>query len=352
MTIRKNQALLTPAEKDSLVRALLVLKNERPSQMGLPGRYDDYVQMHVLSMQTDGKGWAHGGPAFLPWHRAFLRRLELELQEIDASIALPYWDWTLDQIPGVSGSPFTPDFMGSNGQPGDLKVMDGPFAFENGNWTLHVRVNDPVFLTRNFAAVTRTLPTPANVASALAETPYDAAPWMSRSQPGFRDRLEGFHGPGSLHNRVHAWIGGIMNNTSTSPSDPIFFLHHANVDRLWAQWQFSHSDEPYVPSNAEPVSLLGHRLSDPMLPWGAPVTVASTLKYWEGYQYDNVPIPARDPSGFETITSGSLRFAVPNWKSSNLPSPSHHHHHHGPHPHAFALSPEDLNSPGGHDQVH
>jgi len=39
--------------------------------------------------------------------------------------------------------------------------------------------------------------------------------------------------PLPAHNHGHAWIGGIMNNTSTSPTDPIFWLHHAEVDRLW-----------------------------------------------------------------------------------------------------------------------
>jgi tyrosinase len=41
------------------------------------------------------------------------------------------------------------------------------------------------------------------------------------------------------HNRVHVWVGGIMAR-GESPIDPIFFLHHANIDRLWAQWQNSH----------------------------------------------------------------------------------------------------------------
>jgi hypothetical protein len=40
-----------------------------------------------------------------------------------------------------------------------------------------------------------------------------------------------------LHNPGHGWVGGLMGLTSTSPIDPVFFLHHANVDRLWAKWQ-------------------------------------------------------------------------------------------------------------------
>eukprot|EP00755_Sulcionema_specki_P003907 Sspe_Gene.28783::Locus_13226_Transcript_1_2_Confidence_0.800_Length_1535::g.28783::m.28783 len=54
---------------------------------------------------------------------------------------------------------------------------------------------------------------------------------------GFRERLEG--GP---HGSPHVFVGGIMS-TFLSPEDPVFFLHHANVDRLWAIWQDCHDHD-------------------------------------------------------------------------------------------------------------
>ena len=52
--------------------------------------------------------------------------------------------------------------------------------------------------------------------------------------PPFQRVLEQIHG------NVHLAVGGTMSGASP-PADPSFFLHHANVDRLWARWQRGHT---------------------------------------------------------------------------------------------------------------
>ncbi len=86
MDLRKNQANLTAAEKKAFVNAVLALK-KKPSKLDnkTASRYDDYVQMHYDSMMAmdpanQTLGWAHLGPAFLPWHRYYIRQFELDLQ--------------------------------------------------------------------------------------------------------------------------------------------------------------------------------------------------------------------------------------------------------------------------------
>ncbi|MFD0568743.1 tyrosinase family protein [Kitasatospora gansuensis] len=101
---------------------------------------------------------------------------------------------------------------------------------------------------------------------------YDFTPWNAGSR-GFRNQLEGFRGPG-LHNQVHRWVGGDMGPAS-SPNDPVFFLHHCNVDRIWEGWMHRHG-RSYLPGmNASP-TLRGHRIDDPIVsPLGPAATPAA-----------------------------------------------------------------------------
>lgn len=354
MTIRKNQASLTREEKSAFVSAILKLKNSVPSQLGLTNRYDDYVYIHMESMMLpDGSdrapGWAHRAPAFGPWHRALLRNLELDLQSIDSTVSLPYWDWTINNSPEptAAGSPWTNDFMGGNGDPAQSgKVIDGPFAFDAGKWTLNVKehTGDTNFLARRFGTgesvqTLPTLPTLANVQGAIQETPYDSPQWDRGASPSFRDRLEGWHGAGSIHNRVHLWVGGSML-PSTSPNDPVFFLHHCNIDRLWAEWQRLHPNEPYFPGSDVVGAPQGHKLKDPMLPWGGTVTVESTLDHKAmGYSYDTDSIDITTDVLIDIQFEQLLKW---EYKPTII---QHQSVHMEP---MFDISPEDK-AAGGHD---
>ncbi len=308
MGCRMNQKNLTPAQKTAFVNAVLALKNKVPSQLGLTNRYDDYVQTHMNSMMAS-PGWAHQGPTFEPWHRELLYQFEKDLQAVDPTVTIPYWDWTVDQDPSQPGTPFTNDFMGGDGDSGqNYKVTTGPFAHDAGNWNLNVisgdaSVGDTVdYLRRQFGvnAGGSTLPSPAGLTVALNEAVYDVAPWNSTSASGFRNHLEGWiaSGPGpndqppQNHNRVHVWTGGTML-PMTSPNDPIFWLNHCNVDRLWAVWQTQHPGAAaYLPvSGAAP----GHNLNDNMIffespqpaPWPGNATPASVIDHHVlGYWYD------------------------------------------------------------------
>jgi hypothetical protein len=308
MGCRKNIYSLTPTQLQKFVNALNTLKAN--------GTYDTFVERHNVAMHhastlnNDPCGFtqrnmAHRGPSFGPWHRFFLRDLELALQAIDPTISLPYWDWAQDStLANPSTAPLWTDaYIGGDGDPMNSNLVpNGPFK----DWVALVASGGGL-VKRGFKGIVRmlgrdpngfpTLPGPAEVTSSMnSQNAYDSSPWCesSATTPSFRNRLEGWlslqnepQGEPRMHNRVHTWVGGDMQ-PGTSPNDPVFFLHHCNVDRLWALWQAANPGLPYVPNGGGPP---GHNLMDQMNDLGTPgITPASTLDHHAmGYWYDTDP---------------------------------------------------------------
>ncbi|MCK9513312.1 MAG: tyrosinase family protein [Pigmentiphaga sp.] len=262
---RKSATSLTPQERQEFVQTLHKMK-QLPSQYHSSlNAYDYFVDLHVLAFDDHHSG-AHMAPGFLPWHREFLRRFEEEMRRASGNpkMTLPYWDWT---EPGSIERIFRDDFMGGDGDPNEnFFVKAGPFR--KGQWTMAENYDDtddewddeidpdmqldPAGLQRKFdwAEELGAMPTLAEVADLLA-TPrlYDVAPYDTTADPrlSMRNYLEGFRGPGqhsAMHNVVHLWVGGQMQ-TASSPNDPVFFLHHTNIDRLWHQWQQKYGNSTY-----------------------------------------------------------------------------------------------------------
>ncbi|MFI0449660.1 tyrosinase family protein [Actinomadura sp. 6N118] len=281
MGIRKNQAILTAAERNAFVAAVKALKAS--------GAYDTFVDQHLTAFMSSPNDPAHGGPAFLPWHREYLARFERALQAVDPTVSLPYWDWTVDN--SQSASLWDSAFMGGNGSGGNGQVTTGPFAFSTGKWTLTVLDSGETrnYLRREFGVMGR-LPTPTDVQTAIGVVPYDLAPWNRNSDvnTSFRNHLERV-----IHNPGHMWTGGSMMNMS-SPNDPVFWLHHCNIDRLWAVWQRAHPTRVYVPPSGTSGVVAGHSLDDPMPPWAqesSPPTPRKVLNHHMlGYRYDDEPL--------------------------------------------------------------
>ncbi|MFG2986545.1 tyrosinase family protein [Streptomyces sp. NPDC048258] len=278
MIVRKNQAKLTADEKRAFVNAVLELKRT--------GVYDRYVNAHNAFLMSDsdfGDRVGHRAPSFLPWHRRFLLDFEAALQKVDPKVSLPYWDWTVDRTPG--SSLWAADFMGGTSRARDGQVLDGPFAHAAGKWAITVGVDQRQYLRRTLGTGVPELPTKAEVNAVLAMPEYDTAPWNSSSN-GFRNHLEGWRGA-NLHNRVHVWIGGHMA-TAASPNDPVFWMHHAFIDMLWAEWQARHPKSTYLPAAPTPnvVDLHGT-----MRPWNN-VTPADMLDHRKFYTFDTEAAPA------------------------------------------------------------
>jgi hypothetical protein len=312
MGCRKNVKSLSAGEKSAFVSAVLGVA-AKPSVLhpGDPNhnRYDDFVETHMNAMMAQvgapsdpsfTPGWAHYGPAFYPWHRIMVLEFEKELQSIIPTVSIPYWDWT-----DPASSPFTPDFLGGAGTGPDGKVMsvDGPFAHDGPNhWVLHVvdQAGAPDYLQRYLNGADpqnvfpTSLPTAGDVTTVLAQTAYEANPWKGfpSIDSCFRSHMEA-----DLHNWIHNWVGGTMLNM-TSPNDPVFWLHHCNIDRLWPIWQAQHPmAAPYLPPAGTVGVTPGHGINDTMIffsggppPWPDTFTPGGSVdQHAFGYWYDTDP---------------------------------------------------------------
>ncbi len=259
--------------------------------------YDLFVLWHVVAMtipMPPGNG-AHSGPIFLPWHRMYLLRLEQELQRVlgDPGFGLPYWDWAADgTLPPVSQ--WQTPLWGPN-QLGEARgaVRSGPLGqmrvrlYQHWQGVLLSVEPRPIQREAGQDPRNRTLPRPTHVQRALEETQYDRAPWSQSVRQSHRNRLEGWVDGPQLHNLVHVWVGGDMS-PGTSPNDPVFFLNHCNVDRIWEAWMANEGRVYQPDTNQGPV---GHRLNDLMIAiLGDPLRPADVLDPSPWYAYDSLTV--------------------------------------------------------------
>lgn len=284
--------------------------------------YDQFVIWHYVAMNTltpddavlnpRDRNAAHRGSIFLPWHRFMLRLFELHLQRVleDDTVGLPYWDWAMPDgtPPGqqVNSALWQETGIGGSGIP----VKTGPFGFPDDSDKRRFRVffaqdlqtDRLVFfpegrgLWRQLGEPqqVRSLPMTTQVTQVLrTEDTYDEPDWDTAAR-GFRNRLEGWpmdpdERPAGLHNRVHVWIGGDMG-PGTSPNDPVFYLNHCNVDRIWEAWMVNHG-RTYLPLETSPGAPEGHRLHDQIrsLITTATRSPADLLDVANLYTYDALP---------------------------------------------------------------
>jgi len=249
---RKNWNFLTPDERSLYIEAVQTLYSS--------GVYTKFVMIHQDGVNDP---FAHGTSGFLPWHRKFLIEFENALRCLDVKfqcVTIPVWDWSewqyycnkqggcssYAEVPAqlksdnpaaeslltAFGGPGTPPNTkgagtgtpyGSTGQKDGVGcVTTGPFAgwkdwegyclTRGVNWSLKDSANGP--LTDRMTLITLT----------TGKDNYGL-------DTGYRAGLQG-----TPHNMAHNYLGGHMRSMR-SPMDPIFFSHHAFVDKNWALWQ-------------------------------------------------------------------------------------------------------------------
>jgi tyrosinase len=197
---------------------------------------DAYEKMQALSA-SDNRSWiywaefhgfnryecwhhARSGPGtgqlfpydlFLPWHRAYLAFFDNAARDQNEDAILPWWDWTGEDA-HTNGLPTA---YTAGGEPLD----SGPVPAING---------EPERRTTRNPGQPGGLPTVAEI--------YDDANGIV-ALTDFRDFSNQLQ---DVHDGIHGWVGGDMGSIGTSAFDPIFWAHHAMIDRVWYQWQLRH----------------------------------------------------------------------------------------------------------------
>jgi tyrosinase len=159
---------------------------------------------------------------FLPWHRAYLYQFEMGLRDRAPGVTLPWWDWTLGP-PRQKGLPQA--FIMAKGADGSPNPLLG------------FRINQPTtnpplkHMTKRKPGPWNALPTDAQVQALIG-----LGDWTD-----FTTQLE------NVHDQVHTWVSGDMGLLSTAAYDPIFWSHHAMIDRIWALWQVRNGNSNIAP---------------------------------------------------------------------------------------------------------
>lgn len=217
--------------------------------------YDQFVAIHDGIVERIGAATGNGGhrgPAFCAWHREYILRFEQQLQIIDPDVFLPYWSWESGNASDTD-SIFVDEFIGPRNRVSSGYLSETPNSFNPDGWRVNPSLdgnNSGTELTRDSFSSNDLNQIASNGRDSLGKTQFTGT-------NGFRRALEG------AHDSVHVTVNGHMM-AMTSPNDPIFFLHHANVDRLWAKWQVDNPGDSNYPNT---FVIGGHALNDLMWPW-------------------------------------------------------------------------------------
>ena len=242
----------------------------------------------------------HGWEEFLTWHRAYLYFFELRLQDICPTVTLPYWDWTADAANVKISMQDTSETFGldngiipaayqcwidaagldrlaAGGQVPQMAlrglqtIVDQPFS---SGWRLfaaaHITYGDnpacdkaiktelervnPLFHWNRWPGGNGNLIFEAYPAQDDVQNILEIQNFFDFGSGSSNDRF--FGALENIHNLIHNYTGGVnpyykdgrpsadaepstgdMVNAGVTAFDPIFWAHHANVDRLWAEWQ-------------------------------------------------------------------------------------------------------------------
>nr|KAG5689352.1 hypothetical protein BaRGS_019726 [Batillaria attramentaria] len=235
----------------------------------------------------------HGMPTFPHWHRLYTLEVDRALIHHGSDVAIPYWDWTLpiDHLPDVVTKRTYHDLKRD-------KDLPNPFARSYVEEAHAYTERDPQPELKKFSADGQHSVLFDEVLLALEQDDYC----------NFEVQFE------VTHNAIHYLVGGhhehSMSSLHYSSYDPIFFLHHSFVDKLWAVWQElqKRRHKPYNTADCA-----AKYMDEPMHPFDDPeldpddfvrshAVAHDAFDYHSlGYQYDNLDVGGKHIEEIEEL---------------------------------------------------
>ncbi|MGB5984117.1 MAG: tyrosinase family protein [Desulfobacterales bacterium] len=250
-------------------------------------KYAGAIQMMHDLPESDPRSWRnqaiihadhcpHGMPDFLQWHRFYITYFETICGEMigDSNFALPYWNWSNNNgtvpLPFFGSNPLNVAFTND---PSDYQ----PPAQSRTNWgpdpiaTIGSRMLSPTFGLGTDPRFSRVFES-AEIEGIMRLSDFNQ----------FFNSLEG-----SPHNIGHVITGNPNGHMASglSPLDPLFWLHHCNVDRIWAEWQAAGNMTP-----SDPMQYAGQFVDAA----GEPVDAGADQSHDHlamGFTYDSITAP-------------------------------------------------------------
>lgn len=250
---------------------------------GIHGRpYTQWSDSPKSPGSHDSGYCTHNTVLFLPWHRPYLYIYEQKLITEAQSVAkqyvnrpeyveaannlrIPFWDWSaVPKLPDVVSQPQV-QIEAPNG----MQTVDNPLY----QYKFPIQLDTKLFpadssdgwlsqFPQTVRGADSKNPTetsdPAVVNGLLQNSKLTSDTWRSLIKAKDFNAFGSTATPGisieNIHNSLHGSVGakyGHMSYLSYAGYDPIFWLHHAHVDRLFALWQTLNPDSYVEPQEYE-----------------------------------------------------------------------------------------------------
>lgn len=230
---------------------------------------------------------------FLPWHRLYVLQFEAIIRTITGrnEFALPYWDYT-----SASSYAIPEEFQSRNRTHPIFASLFVRRRNSDGGRLRSANVNGGEPINKYYRGRRNFL----------------VLPNLQQNYSNFSEHLDG-----QLHNQVHQFVGdeSNMGGVPSAAGDPLFWLHHCNIDRIWYAWNAAGGRNPsstrgvsWGDTSFSFVSAEGDRID---LPIGS-ISNLETLSY----RYDAVPGLAASVSTVASSTTPASRVLLRSGRAS------------------------------------